>query len=371
MIKSASFLCLLICSFLVFSCFENTVDEKIILPTNLLIEVEYQGNGMVKANFTADKAVFFKVSFGTPGEVLTKIDGNSATKTFTTKGDFTLSVEAHTTEKNFIVGKQLIRMNAAALGLGPNTGYSSPTNYLDYNLVWADEFSGSELSADWSFELGDGCPTICGWGSEELQYYKKENTTLVDGNLIITARKEDAGTRNYTSSRLVTQNKKFFTFGRVDIRAKLPKGQGFWPGFWMLGANISEVAWPKSGAIHIMEMVGGDTDKKNRTLYATTYWDKGGVNAFSREKTTLPFGIFNDEFHVFSIIWDAKKIVWLLDGVEHHFLDITSPDMDEFQKPFFFIFNTAVGGREPGSPDASSIFPQEMKVDYIRVFQKK
>lgn len=371
LIKSATFLCILICSFLVFSCFENSTDEKIILPNSLVIEVEYLGDGLVKANFTAQKAEYYKVSFGTPGESLTRVDGNSTTKTFSTKGDFTLSVQAHTTEKDFISGEQIIRMNAAALGLDPNTGYSSPTNHDGYNLVWADEFSGSELSSDWRFELGDGCPVICGWGSEELQFYKKENTTLADGNLIITAKKEDAGTRNYTSSRLNTQYKKSFKFGRVDIRAKLPKGQGFWPGFWMLGENIDDVAWPKTGAIHIMEMVGGNTEKKDATLYGTTYWDNGGINAFRREKTTLPFGVFNDEFHVFSIIWDAKKIDWLLDGVVYHTLDISLPDMDEFQKPFFFIFNTAVGGREPGSPDVSSIFPQEMKVDYIRVFQKK
>lgn len=369
--KSTSFLCLLLCSIMVFSCFENSADEKIIPPNNLVIEIEYLGDGVVKANFTADKAIFYKVNFGTPGESLIKVNGNTATKTFTTRGDFTLQVQAHTTEKDFIVGTKIIRMNVAALGLDPNTGYSSPTNYDEYNLVWADEFSGSELSPAWKFELGDGCPLICGWGSEELQFYKKENTTLVDGNLIITAKKENVGTRNYTSSRMITQGNRFFTFGRVDIRAKLPKGKGFWPGFWMLGANIDEVGWPKSGAIHIMEMIGGSSDNGDASVYGTTYWDNAGKNEFNREKTKLPFGIFNDEFHVFSIIWDAKKIVWLLDGVQYHSLDITPPAREEFQKPFYFIFNLAVGGREPGSPDQSSIFPQELNVDYIRVFQKK
>jgi len=369
--KSTSILFLLLGSFLVFSCFENSSNEPIILPNNLLIEIEYLGGGVVKANFTAEKAVFYKVNFGTPSESLIKVNGNTATKTFTTRGDFTLLVQAHTTEKDFIAGTKEIRMNIAALGLDPNSGYSSPTNYDEYNLVWADEFSGSELSPDWRFELGDGCPLICGWGSEQLQYYKKENTTLVGGNLVITAKKENVGTSNYTSSRINTFGKRFFTFGRIDIRAKLPKGKGFWPGFSMLGTNIDDVGYPKSGAITIMEMIGGSSANGDATVYGATYWDNADKIQFNREKTKLPFGIFNDEFHVFSIIWDGQKIVWLLDGVQYHSFDITPPAREEFQKPFYFIFNLAVGGREPGSPDESSIFPQEMIVDYIRVFQKK
>ncbi|MDG1279082.1 MAG: glycoside hydrolase family 16 protein [Algoriphagus sp.] len=369
--KSTSFIYLFLISFLVSSCFEKKSEEPIVLPNNLSIQVEYLGDGVVKANFTAEKAIFYKVSFGTPGESLQRVNGNTATKTFTLKGDFTLQVQAHTTEKDFISDTKMIRMNAAALGLDPDTGYTSATSYDEYNLVWADEFSGPELSDDWKFELGDGCPNICGWGSNELQYYKKENTTLADGKLVITAKKESVGTSNYTSSRINTQGKQSFTFGRVDIRAKLPKGKGFWPSFWMLGNSVSEVEWPKTGAIHIMEMVGGSSGDGDATVFGTTYWDNADAIEFSREKTKLPFGIFNDEYHVFSIVWDAQKIVWLLDDVQYHVLDITSPVRDEFQKPFHFIINLGVGGREPGNPDDTSIFPQEMKVDYIRVFQKK
>ncbi len=212
MFKPTFLLCLFLCSLFFLSCNENGPEEPIKLPTNLLIEIEYLGDGLVKANFTADNAVFFKVIFGTPGESMVKVSGNSSTKTYSTRGDFTLTVQAHTTEKDFESGTQVIRMNAAALGLDPNTGYTSPTSYDAYNLVWADEFSGPELSQDWNIDLGDGCPLVCDWGNNELQYYAKENLTISDGKLIITAKKENAGTKNYTSGRLNTRTKNSIHF---------------------------------------------------------------------------------------------------------------------------------------------------------------
>lgn len=354
-----------------FSCSESTSEDPVKLPDNLVVALEYLGDGKVKANFTADNAVFFKVNFGTPGETAVRVDGNSATKTYTERGNYQLNVQAHATETDFVVSTQTISMNAEALGLGPNAGYTSPDSYDGYNLVWADEFSGSTLSADWTFELGDGCPDLCGWGNQELEFYKKENTSLQEGNLIITAKKENAGSKSYTSSRLITKGKKSFTYGRIDIRAKLPKGQGMWPALWMLGENITEVGWPKCGEIDIMEMIGGSKFDQDATVHGTVHWDNNGSYANYGGNTKLPFGIFNDEFHVFSIIWDNEKIVWLLDNVQYHVIDIRPAGLDEFHKPFYFILNVAVGGTWPGSPDASTVFPQEMKVDYIRVFQKK
>jgi len=353
------------------SCSESASEQPLKLPDNLLVNIELLGNGVVKANFTADDAVFFKVNFGTPGEILQRVEGNSATKTYTERGNFIVVVQAHATETDFVVSSQTITLNAAALGLDPNSGYTSPTNYDGYNLVWADEFSGSTLSQDWTFELGDGCPDLCGWGNQELEFYKKENTRLQNGNLVITAKRENAGSRAYTSSRLITKGKKSFTYGRIDIRAKLPKGQGLWPALWMLGENISEVSWPKCGEIDIMEMIGGSKDNQDGTVHGTVHWDNNGSYANYGGSTELPFGIFNDEFHVFSIDWDPQKIVWKLDGVQYHVIDITPPGLDEFHKPFFFILNVAVGGLWPGSPDVSTVFPQEMQVDYVRVFQKK
>ncbi len=371
MIKSTFTICLFLCSFLLFSCSENASDEQIKLPSNLLIELEYLGNGKVKVNFTADNAAFFKVNFGVPGESLIRVDGNTATKTYTSKGEFTLVVQAHASETDFFVDTKVVNMTRAELGLDINSGYTSPESYEGYNLAWADEFTGSALSDNWTFELGDGCPDICGWGNDELIFYKKENTAIADGKLVITAKKENAGSMNYTSSRLITKGKKFFTYGRIDIRAILPKGQGLWPALWMLGENITKVGWPKSGEIDIMEMVGGSVEDRDRTVHGTVHWDNAGNNAKYGGKTKLPFGIFNDEFHVFSILWDQQKIVWLLDGVQYHVIDITPAGLEEFHKPFYFIFNVAVGGTWPGRPDGNTVFPQQMTVDYIRVFQKK
>ena len=123
--------------------------------------------------------------------------------------------------------------------------------------------------------------------------------------------------------------------------------------------------------IAIMERVGGATEDHNRPTHGTVHWDNAGSYANYGGSTKLATGIFNDEYHVFSIDWDPQKIVWLLDGVEFHVIDIRPAGLEEFHKPMFFIFNVAVGGKWPGRPDGSTIFPQEMKVDYVRVFQKE
>jgi beta-glucanase (GH16 family) len=370
MLKSTFYYCLLFCSILISSCSENASDEQTKLPSNLILEIESLGNGVVKANFTADNAAFFKINFGTPGETTQRVDGNSASYTYKVKGDYTITLQAHADEQLFVVDSKTINMNAAALGLDPDAGFKSPENYDGYKLVWADEFNSSTLTDDWTFEIGDGCPANCGWGNDELQYYKKENTSLSDGKLTITAKRESIGGKSYTSTRLITKGKKFFTYGRIDIRAILPKGQGMWPALWMLGENFSDVGWPKCGEIDIMEMVGGSVEDRDRTVHGTVHWDNSGNYANYGGKTKLSTGIFNDEYHVFSIIWDKQKIVWLLDNVQYHVIDITPSGLEEFHKPFFFIFNVAVGGRWPGNPDGNTSFPQEMKVDYVRVFQE-
>jgi beta-glucanase (GH16 family) len=347
----------------------SEVDEKIESPSNLKLELQLIGNGEVSATFSATNAAFFKINFGTPGEVNQRVDGNSATYTYKVKGDYTVTLRAYADEQLFVVDSKSITMNAAALGLDANAGFTSPESYSGYKLVWADEFNSATLSDDWIYEIGDGCPSNCGWGNDELEYYKKENTSLADGKLTITAKQESIGDKSYTSSRLITKGKKFYTYGRVDIRAILPKGQGMWPALWMLGENFSEVSWPKCGEIDIMEMIGGSVEDRERTVHGTVHWDNAGNYASYGGKTKLSTGIFNDEYHVFSIVWDKQKIVWLLDNVEYHVIDITPAGLDEFHKPFFFIFNVAVGGRWPGKPDGETKFPQVMKVDYIRVFQ--
>lgn len=245
-------------------------------------------------------------------------------------------------------------------------GYSTPGSYKGMSLVWQDEFNGTSLDlTNWKFDLGGH-----GWGNNELEYYQEKNTSVQDGHLVITARKEDVEGRNYTSSRIKTQGLREFQYGRIDIRAWLPKGQGIWPALWMLGANIDAVDWPRCGEIDIMEMIGGPTN--DNKVHGTVHWDNNGSHKYIGGNKTLTDGkVFADEFHVFSILWTPASITWYLDDVQYYTIETTPADLSEFQNKFFFLFNVAVGGDWPGSPNSTTVFPQRMVVDYIRVFQKQ
>ena len=244
----------------------------------------------------------------------------------------------------------------------PTSGYSTPGSYPNMDLIWQDEFNGTGLNTgDWTYEFGNGNN---GWGNQELQNYKSENTSIVDGHLVIEAKKELNG--QYTSSRIITKDKFDFQFGRVDIRAALPTGQGIWPALWMLGSNINTVSWPACGEIDIMEIVGHEPNRLN----GTAHWRDSNQGPVSNNGNTLSSSSLHDEFHVYSVVWQNGQIRWLLDDVQYHVLSTSNTELSEFNAgPFFFIFNVAVGGLWPGSPDASTMFPQQMIVDYIRVFQ--
>ncbi len=246
----------------------------------------------------------------------------------------------------------------------PTTGFTSPTSYPGMTLLWSDEFDGTEVNgSNWTFEIGTGSD---GWGNNELQYYRAENTQIFEEHLVIEARQESFAGSNYTSSRMITKNKFDFKYGRVDIRAVLPYGQGIWPALWMLGENISSVGWPACGEVDIMELIGHQAS----TVYGTIHWADGNNNhADYGGNTSLSSGIFNDEFHVFSIIWNENEIRWLLDDQQFHVASISDAALSEFRKNQFFIFNVAVGGNWPGPPNSGTAFPQRMIVDYIRVFQ--
>lgn len=246
----------------------------------------------------------------------------------------------------------------------PTTGYSTPASYDGMTLAWADEFDGAELNEeDWNFEIGTGSN---GWGNLEEQYYRKENTSIVDGSLVIEAKRELFSASRYTSSRITTQAKQDFQYGRIDIRAVLPSGNGMWPALWMLGSNFSEVGWPRCGEIDIMEVFGAMGS--NRVL-GTVHWDNAGAYANFGGNTTFTGGNLDNEFHVYSIAWDEEFIRWYLDDQVFHVIDITPADLEEFRAKFFFIFNVAVGGDKGAGDPASTVFPQWMIVDYIRIFQ--
>ena len=250
-----------------------------------------------------------------------------------------------------------------------NTGYSTPLTYSGYNLAWSDEFSASALNAsDWNQEIGNGSG---GWGNNELEYYTSnlKNSFLSDGKLIIEARKENAGGFNYTSARLTTQTKKSFKFGRIDIRAKLPVDKGIWPALWMLGNTISSAGWPACGEIDIMELIGTYPSR----VTGTAHWkNASGAHASKGADYNLPSGNFSQQFHVFSLIWKKDQMQWLID--DQLYCTVNATDVGATNYPFnaeqFFIFNVAVGGNWPGSPDSSTAFPQRMFVDYVRIFQE-
>ena len=244
-------------------------------------------------------------------------------------------------------------------------------------LAFKDEFDGPAGSrpdpARWTAETGGA-----GWGNRELQYYRDsvENAYL-DGKgiLVIKAIKMSDpalscwyGPCGYTSARLVTKGKFDLKYGRFEARIKVPRGQGVWPAFWMLGNDIDTVGWPKCGEIDIMEMIGGSNREK--TVHGTLHWSNASeAHAQAGGSKSLSSGMYSDEFHVYSISWDASKIKWYIDDVFFAEISIAPADLSEFHAEHFFIFNIAVGGNWPGSPDGTTVFPQEMKVDYIRVFQ--
>jgi beta-glucanase (GH16 family) len=251
-----------------------------------------------------------------------------------------------------------------------NAGYDAPASYPGYTLAWADEFNGTSLNpSDWSFENGDGCPTICGWGNNELEYYtnRPENLFFQSGKMIIEARKENYSGKSYTSSKILTRGKKVFKYARIDIRAKLPQGKGIWPAFWLLPQNNVFGGWPKSGEIDLMEMIGHEANRS----YGTLHFGPGPASTQLGGNFTLPSGIFNDEFHVFSLEWKQNQIKWLIDGniYSTHTSTEFGTNNYPFNEDFFLIFNMAVGGNWPGSPDAATYFPQWLIVDYIRVYQ--
>lgn len=245
-----------------------------------------------------------------------------------------------------------------------DAGYSTPSSYPGYTLAWSDEFNGNSVNtADWTYETGNN-----GWGNNELENYTNttQNSFVSTGNLIIEARHVGDA---YSSARMITKNKKIFTYGRIDIRAKLPKGKGIWPALWMLGNNIDAVNWPSCGEIDMMELLGQEPNK----VYGTMHW---GTSAATHESKgtnyVLSSGDFYDEFHVFSMLWEQDSIKLYVD--DHLYFSFSKGDVTgspyPFNNNFFFIFNVAVGGNWPGNPDGTTDFPQRMFVDYVRVFQK-
>lgn len=338
-------------------------------PFDLTLEItQTDGTGEVFIQATAKNTVEYQLRIGATQQPEQTNTNGIFEYTFIQPGIYQIEVRAYGTSGRYVRETRSVIVDLGN-GVPVDNGYTTPLSYPGYQLVWYDEFDGTMVNSDnWVFETGTGCPNLCGWGNNELQYYRQENARVEGGVLTIEAKKETYSGRNYTSARMKTQGKRSFKYGRIDIRALLPKGQGIWPALWMLGNDITTVGWPRCGEIDIMEMIGGGAGRDNR-VHGTVHWDfNGHVNAGG--SYTKASGIFADEYHVFTLIWDETTMKWFVNDIQFYVIDITPTHMTEFHQNFFFIFNVAVGGNWPGSPDETTVFPQQMKVDYIRIFQK-
>lgn len=243
----------------------------------------------------------------------------------------------------------------------------------DWNLVWSDEFEGDVIDENnWNFQEVEP-----GHFNDEWQRYtsSSKNAYIEDGNLVIKAIHESDvhGMGQYSSARLHTANKQAFKYGKIAARVKLPFSNGLWPAFWMLGSNIDEnggdTPWPQSGEIDIFELYGSKNDSvvEANLHYANKSNTHGQMGAAS---FALKAGKFADAFHVFELEWDVNNVTWMVDGEEYAFMAITKDELSEFHKDFFILLNVAVGGTWAGRPDAESVFPQYMHVDWVRVYKK-
>jgi len=260
-------------------------------------------------------------------------------------------------------------------------GFTTPTvhaqaNSSGWTLVWSDEFNGASGSpvdkAKWVTETGGD-----GWGNQELEYYTDRlvNAHQQDGSLAITVLQEKykgshGVARNYTSARLKTLGKFTQEYGRFEARIKIPRGQGIWPAFWMMGDDVDKAGWPDCGEIDIMENIGKEPGLVHGTIHGPGYSGDEGV--------TAPYGLpdtqrFADDFHIFAVEWEPRAIRFYVD--DHLYATRTPADLPAGSKwvydhPFFLLLNVAVGGSWPGNPDAASTYPQTMLVDYVRVYRR-
>jgi beta-glucanase (GH16 family) len=267
-----------------------------------------------------------------------------------------------------------------ACGRGPveratMTNPPPTTTPVPYELVWADEFNTSGLpdASKWGYDVGDGCPNICGWGNNELEYYtanRSENARVENGNLVIEARRENFGSRAYTSARLVSRTKGDWAYGRFEIRAKLPSGVGTWPAIWMLPTEWAYGGWPASGEIDIMEHVGFAPDSIHGSIHTSAYNHTKGT----QRTRAITIADAEKAFHVYSIEWTEERIDFYVDSTRYHSFSNEKSGFAAwpFDRTFHLLLNIAVGGNWGGQKGVDqNIWPQQMVVDYARVYQRR
>lgn len=355
--------------FLIFSCSSGGSDDdpvieppQDIIPSNLVLNIEIvgadasnpngDGSGKIIANASATDAVRYVLKFG--NDEIQSTSG-SVSYSFSTEGNNThvVSVFAYSSTGHSI------------------STFKNVTVYVndDPQLVWFDEFNtdGAPDNSKWNFEIGNGCPDLCGWGNGESQYYtdREDNVIVENGLLKITAKKESFQGFDYTSTRMTTKDNYEFTYGRIEVRAKLPEGGGTWPAIWLLGANIDTVGWPACGEIDIMEHWGHEPTKVSSATHTPSC--SGGCADTSVGETIVTD--YATEFHVYGLEWTENKLRFFLDDT---FLYEYNPAVKDsstwpFDNPHFFILNIAMGGNWFSIDQNFS--ESTMEIDYIRVYQ--
>ena len=341
----------------IFSCGGGgSTDDIIESPSNLTIEANNvgsstsnpngDGSGTVIFNFSATNAAFYKLNLGN-GEIV-ETSSKMLTYTYTGAGTNTYNVHISAYNADKFISSTI-----------------TVTVMIGLKLVWFDEFDGSGApdSSKWGYDIGTGSN---GWGNGESQYYtnRLENAKLENGFLIITAKAESYEGSNYTSSRLLTQGKFYFTYGSVEVRAKLPSGGGTWPAIWMLGANFPTAGWPACGEIDIMEHAGN----RQNIVQSAMHTPSSSGNTENKGSQTL--SDVSTEFHVYTVEWSADEMIFSVDDVVHYIYNPTTKNSDTwpYDKDQFIILNVAMGGSFGGVIDPNFV-QSSMEIDYVRVYQ--
>ncbi len=261
--------------------------------------------------------------------------------------------------------RHLVIMALALAACGANCG----TKPNDWVAVWEDDFEGPAGqppdSSKWGYDLGTG------WGNSQLEYDtdRTDNAALDgQGHLAVVARRESYSGSGYTSARINTLGRFDRARGRFEARIRLPAGQGLWPAFWLLGGDFARVGWPDCGEIDIMEYRGQEPRVVHGSLHGPGYSGGGALTS----KFTLPEEGFDAGFHVFAVEWEKDRITWYVDDTIYKVVtrdDLPRETQWVFDHPFFIILNVAVGGNFVGPPNASTVFPQTMLVDWVRVYR--
>lgn len=344
-------------SIILLSCGGSSSDDELILtPSNLVIEANIvgtssttpygDGSGIVLFNFSAVDATFYKINLGN-GEVI-ETTSTSFSYTYTGGGTKTFEIFISAYNGNKFISKSI-----------------SITIMINSGLYWADEFNGtgSPNSTNWTHEIGTGDN---GWGNGESQYYtsRLENSKVEGGVLKITAKAESYEGSNYTSARLISAGKLDFTYGKVEIRAKLPQGGGTWPALWLLGSNIYTVGWPACGEVDIMEHIGNNQGNVQSAIHTPSSYG-ATVNHGSQFLDDV-----STEFHVYSVDWTSEKMVFSVDGVVHYTYNPSTKDSNTwpFNSDQFIILNVAMGGSFGGTIDPNFV-TSTMEIDYVRVYK--